>query len=153
MNKKDLTLLPPEELFSAMHQLLQEGYDVEFTVTGNSMWPFLRHKADRVTICRAENHHFKKGDIVLLQGEQGYLLHRITHIKNDILQTAGDGNCYYDGYVPVQRVLGKVVGFTRKERYVSCSNPLYRLSSYFWRVLFPLRPILLRFLFLFRRRA
>lgn len=153
MKKKNLTLLPPEELFSAMRQFLQDGYDVEFTVTGNSMWPFLRHKADRVTLCRAENHRFKKGDIVLLQSEHGYYLHRITHIKNDLLQTAGDGNCYYDGYVHSQCVLGKVIRFTRKERCVSCNNPLYKLSSYFWRVLFPIRPSLLKFLSLFRRRA
>lgn len=29
--------------------MLQEGYDAEFTVTGNSMWLLLAHGRDRVT--------------------------------------------------------------------------------------------------------
>lgn len=153
MERKELTLLPPEELFSAMQQMLEAGFDAEFTVTGNSMWPFLRHGRDRVTLRKAETASLKKGDVVLLQTEHGYLLHRITHIKKDHLQTAGDKNCYYDGYVPVRNVLGRAVGFTRKDRYISCGDPLYRFISFFWRVLFPFRPLILRLLYHSRRRV
>ena len=69
--------------------------------------------------------------------------------KKDFLQTAGDRNCYYDGYVSIQCVVGRVVGFKRKDRYVSSDNLVYRLGSFLWRVLFPVRPLL----FLFRRRT
>ena len=153
MKSENVTLLPPEELFAAVYQMLQEGYDAEFTVTGNSMWPLLAHGRDRVTLRRVEDRRLRKGDIVLLQAKQGYLLHRITRLKNGTLQTTGDGNCYRDDEVPFQSVLGWVVGFTRKENYVSCSDPLYRIGSCLWRVLFPFRPLLLRLLLQFRRRA
>lgn len=151
MKRKDLTLLPPEELFLAVHQLLQDGYDVKFTVTGNSMWPLLANRRDCVTLRKADAHLLKKGDIVLLQVHSGYRLHRITGLKNGLLQTTGDYNCYRDDYVDAQCVLGRVINFTRKGKQVSCKKPLYRFSSWLWRVLFPIRPVLLRLLFLFRR--
>lgn len=152
MKWEELTLLPPEELFPAAAQMLQEGYDAEFTVTGNSMWPLLAHGRDRVTLRKADAAPLKKGDIVLLQTQRGFLLHRITRLKNSMLQTTGDYNCYRDDFVPVGNVVGKVVGFTRKGKQVSCNNLLYRLSSYLWRVLFPVRPVLLRLYFRLRRR-
>ena len=152
MKWEELTFLPPDALFASVCQMLQEGYDAEFTVTGNSMWPFLAHGRDCVTLRKAEAASLKKGDIVLLQTQTGYLLHRITRLKNGMLQTTGDYNCYRDDLVPAGMVLGRVVCFTRKGKQVFCANPLYRFSSYLWRVLFPLRPVLLRCLFWLRRR-
>ena len=153
MKSKELTLIPPEELFEAVFQLLQEGYDAEFTVVGNSMWPFLVHKRDQVTVRKADGSLLKKGDIVLLKNDGGYLLHRITRIKKGTVQTTGDSNCYRDGFVPVENIVGRVVCFTRKGKKISCDGFFYRAVSWVWRVLFPLRPLLVRFWFLFRRRA
>ena len=153
MKKETLTKLPPEQLFSAIVQLLQEGYDAEFTVTGNSMWPLLAHQRDCVVLRQVPATSLKKGDIVLLAAEHGYLLHRITALKNGKLQTTGDHNCYRDDYVASDRVLGKVIRFTRKGRCVSCDALLYKVSAWCWRILFFARPLLLRLLFLFRRRT
>ena len=152
MKSKDRCLLPQDELFKAVCQLLQDGYDAEFTVTGNSMWPFLAHGRDSVTIRKPGDSSLKKGDIVLLQTERGYLLHRITGLKNGMLQTTGDHNCYRDDYVTTQCVLGTVVCFTRKGKQVSCTDPFYRVCSWLWRLLFPIRSLLLRLLACFRRR-
>lgn len=143
MKTEKLKLLPPEELFGAINELLSEGYDAEFTVTGKSMWPLLAHGRDCVTL-RKDDCPLTKGDIVLLKTENGYLLHRITALKNGMVQTTGDYNCYRDDFVSARCVLGRVVSFTRKGKKISCSNPLYRLSSWLWRVMFPLRPLLLR---------
>ena len=153
MKSKDRCLLPPNELFAAIDQLLQDGYDAEFTVTGNSMWPMLAHGRDSVTIRKPGDFPIKKGDVVLLQTERGYLLHRVTRLKNGMLQTTGDYNCYRDDYVTAQCVLGTVVCFTRKGKQVSCTDPFYRVCSWLWRLLFPLRPLLLRLLAFFRRRT
>lgn len=117
------------------------------------MWPFLANKRDRVTIRKVESCFLKKGDIVLLKTERGYLLHRITRLKKYMVQTTGDYNCYRDDYVSKDNVLGRVVCFTRKGKQVSCDDFLYRSFSWLWRVLFPLRPVLLRILFRLRRRA
>ena len=152
MKSKEMTLISPEELFETVFQLLQEGYDAEFTVVGNSMWPFLANKRDQVTIRKVESCFLKKGDIVLLKTDCRYLLHRITRFKKGMFQTTGDNNCYHDDFVSVENILGRVVRFTRKGKQVSCDNILYRFISWIWRVLFPLRPLLLRILFRLRRR-
>lgn len=143
MKSKSEILISPEELFEPMLSLLQEGYDAEFTVTGNSMWPFLRHKRDKVTIRREAATFLRKGDIVLLRTEQGYLLHRITRRKGDMLQTTGDRNCYRDAYAETSCVLGKVVTFTRKGKVISCKDPLYRLIGWLWCAMYPVRPLIL----------
>lgn len=153
MNMENVTLIPPDDLFAAVCQMLQEGYDAEFIVTGNSMWPLLAHGRDCVTLRKAEGFSLKKGDIVLLQTQTGYLLHRITRLKNGMLQTTGDFNCHRDEFVPAGNVLGRVVCFTRKGKRVSCSSLLYRLYSWLWQGLYPVRPCLLRLLFRLRRRT
>ena len=112
MKVENVTLIPSDDLFAAVFQMLQEGYDAEFIVTGNSMWPLLAHGRDCVILRRAEGFCLKKGDIVLLQTQTGYLLHRITRLRNGMLQTTGDYNCYRDEFVPAENVLGRVVCFT-----------------------------------------
>ena len=153
MKTENVMLLPPDDLFAAVCQMLQEGYDAEFTVTGNSMWPLLAHGRDCVTLRKAEGGSLKKGDIVLLQTQTGYRLHRIARLKNGMLQTTGDHNCYHDELVPAGNVIGRVVCFTRKGKHIACSNLLYRLCSWLWRVLFPVRPFLLRLWSRLRRRT
>lgn len=152
MHKGDLILLPPEDLFGTISQFLNDGFDAQFTVTGNSMCPFLANARDSVTISKVDKTTLKKGDIVLLQTEHGYLLHRINCIKNGNIQTTGDLNCYRDKFTTADNVLGRVVSFTRKGKFVSCQNFCYRFIGYFWRILFPIRPILLKFFRLIRRR-
>ena len=153
MRPKSEILISPEELFEPMLSLLQEGYDAEFTVTGNSMWPFLCHKRDKVTIRREKTALLRKGDIVLLRTEYGYLLHRISRRKGDMLQTTGDCNCYRDAYIETSCVLGKVVTFTRKGKVISCQDPLYRFLSWLWSAMYPVRPLLLGLLLRQKRRT
>lgn len=35
-------------------QMLQEGYDTEFTVAGNSMWPLVTHERDCVPLQQSD---------------------------------------------------------------------------------------------------
>ncbi len=152
MKKENMTLLSPDDLFSAVFQLLQEKYDAEFTVTGNSMWPLWAHGRDQVTLRSVQDVPLRKGDIVLLYTGHRYRLHRITRLKDGMVQTTGDSNCYHDEFVSAETILGRVVCFTRKGKQISCSNQVYRIYSWFWRVLFPVRPFLL-WLFIQIRRS
>ena len=153
MKTKEVTLISPEELFGEISQLLQDGLDAEFTVVGNSMWPFLASRRDKVTLRKAEIGSLKKGDIVLFKTEDRYFLHRITKLKNRVFQTTGDSNCYHDNFVLTENVLGRVVSFTRKGKQIHCGNGFYKFISTVWRILFPIRPVLMRILLLLRRRA
>jgi len=147
METKDVTLLHSAELFDSINIMLQEGYDAEFTVVGNSMWPFLSNERDRVIVRARENSSIKKGDIVLFCPEEGrYLLHRVTQLRDGMFQTAGDGNCFYDGFFPEECLNSIAISFRRKEKFVSCQNLLYRIYSKIWMFLFPIRRHLLRLL-------
>ena len=134
-------LMPSGELFGNMEQLLQEGYEADFTVTGNSMWPILAHGADRVVLKKQAP---AKGDIALFCPREGkYLLHRINRIKNGRFQAAGDANCFHDGSFPVENIVGVVVKICRRGKWYDTKGPVMRIWSFWWRLLFPVRPVLL----------
>ena len=134
-------LMPSQELFGNMRQLLQEGYEADFTVTGNSMWPILRHGADRVVLKQQTP---EKGDIALFCPVEGkYLLHRINRMKNGRFRAAGDANCFHDGSFPVENIVGVVVKICRGGKWYDSKSFVLKMWSFWWRLLFPLRPILL----------
>lgn len=147
MKYTDITQLPASEFFGAVEQMLSDGYDVEFTVTGNSMWPLLSDKRDSVIISSCDEQAIKLGDTVLYCPiHEKYLLHRIVLIKNGKFSAAGDGNCFYDGTFSTDCIVGRVTAYIRKGKKYSANSFAMRMWSFCWRVLFPLRKILLWFL-------
>ena len=145
MTQPVLNQLSATELFESIRQFLQGGYSASFTVTGNSMWPFLRHGKDHVVLESCAGTPLKKGDIVLFMPVKGrYLLHRIDWANEGQFRTTGDGNCFRDGIFNQECVVGKVITLVRKGRKISCENWLYRLSSRIWMDLFWARPVLLK---------
>lgn len=139
--------ISPSDLFSAIQELLAEGRQAAFTVTGMSMWPFLCNGRDQVIIelCHPEEIH--KGDVILLQTYYGnYLLHRVTKLKKDSFQTTGDGNCFRDGFFPFSCLRARVVQLVRKGKNIDCGLARWKLISFIWMLLFPIRRPLLRLL-------
>jgi signal peptidase I len=145
MTQPVLNRLSATELFENIRQFLQNGYAASFTVTGNSMWPLLRHSRDYVILESLTEKPLKKGDIVLFMPVKGrYLLHRIDWVSEDRFRTTGDGNCFRDGTFNQDCVVGRVVTLVRKGKKISCANWLYRLASHLWMALFWARPVLLK---------
>ena len=132
--------------FEEIRRMLDQGLNASFTVTGNSMWPLLVHRRDQVVLKKV-NTPLKKGDIILFMPAEGrYLLHRIQKISQGKIQTIGDACCTLDGEFDSETVLGKVVSFTRKGKTHSCRALWYRIYSWLWRILLPLRRPLLKIL-------
>ena len=147
MTQPVLTRPPATELFENVRQFLHDGCFASFTVTGNSMWPFLRHGKDHVVLEPCPEEALKKGDIVLFMPEQGrYLLHRIDWVRDRQFRTAGDGNCFRDGIFNQNCVVGRVVTVVRKGKEISCANWIYLLLSGIWMALYWARPVLLKVL-------
>ena len=145
MTQPVLNRPPATELFENIRQFLHGGYSASFTVTGNSMWPLLRHGRDYVILESRAEKPLKKGDIVLFMPVEGrYLLHRIDWVSDGQFRTTGDGNCFRDGTFNQDCVVGRVVTLVRKGKKISCTNWLYRLSSHIWMALFWARPVLLK---------
>lgn len=140
----DTAQISANELFSAMEELLAQGRQAAFVVTGMSMWPLLCHGRDRVVVEQCDPAALGRGDIVLLQTPLGnYLLHRITKIRDDLIQTTGDGNCFRDGFFPRSCVRARVVKVVRKGTVISCNASGWKLVFSIWMILYPLRSPLL----------
>lgn len=133
-------LISAKELFSAIEELLAQGRQAAFTVTGMSMWPFLCHDRDRVIVESCDPNTILKGDIVLLQTSLGnYILHRVTKITDIGFETTGDGNCFRDGEFPFSCIKAKVVRLIRKGVSIECGSRKWRALSQIWMNLFPVR--------------
>lgn len=133
-------LISSKELFSAIEELLAEGRQAAFTVTGMSMWPFLCHGRDQVIVEACRPDLLRRGDIVLLQTYLGnYLLHRITEKTNTGVVTTGDGNCFRDGEFVFSCVRAKAVSLRRKGKIIKCGSWQWKIVSHIWMALFPLR--------------
>jgi hypothetical protein len=80
----DLKLIKAAELFSLAGDILEQDGRVWITVTGMSMYPFLRGDRDSVELSKAEFPNIKKGDIVLIRRlNHVYVLHRVLRIQEN----------------------------------------------------------------------
>lgn len=145
--EEEKRLIDPDVLFAAIERELDENRRASFTVTGMSMWPFLCHGRDRVIVEKYAPERLKKGDIVLLRTPLGnYLLHRITTLGGDDVETTGDGNGFRDGRFPRKCILARACAIVRKGKEISCDAPGERMLSALWCAAFPVRGVLLRLL-------
>lgn len=134
-----------KELFALMQQELQQGRMAMFTVSGNSMAPFLIHNRDQVQLQQVNPSRLKKGDIILYQRTDGkYILHRITKVEAGGYYTTGDGNSYRDGFVPQDAVLARAVRFYRKKLVIECDSFFWRGVFGLWMATYPIRGLMFR---------
>lgn len=116
------------EFSPLMEETLENGGEVIFTVTGNSMAPLLYHRRDKVCIVKPNDKVLKKYDIPLFVRRDGkYILHRIVAIRENGYVTMGDNQCIKEYPVLPIQVIGVVKGFWRRGEYVSCDNFWYKI--------------------------
>ena len=86
-----VTDMAMEDLAQILKLQMESGGLARLVVTGNSMYPTLRHKKDVVFLSQVQA-PLKKGDLILYQRENGqYVLHRIVKKpKADRLICCGD---------------------------------------------------------------
>ncbi len=142
---QEIKYIPNDVFCLAVQQMLDDRMDVEFTVTGNSMWPLLKHGRDKVTLTLCKDSDIKKGDIILFEAlPSKYLLHRVTRVSGKYIETTGDFNTFHDGRFPKSCVKGKAVNITRKGKSYNTDTFLIKLYSFFWMRLFAVRKPLLK---------
>ena len=84
--KPDVRTLAPEAAMERIVGLLSYGEQVPLVITGNSMYPFLRHGRDTVYLQKVQR-PLKKGDMVLYRRKNGqYILHRIVFAGDTLTQ-------------------------------------------------------------------
>lgn len=122
-----------------MDRLLQEGREVLFTPSGNSMRPFIEGGKD--TVLLKKRFPVKVGDMCLAlvtrpnQTKPSYVLHRVIRMENERIVLMGDGNLQGEEYCTSQDVVGTVTQIITpwgKHKPVTKGRLWYRLRGLRW---------------------
>ena len=113
---------------------------VTICLEGESMRPLIRRGCDPVTIVPLQR-ALKRGDVVLFNLGERYIVHRVWKLKPGWVQTFGD-NCWNpEPWFPEERVLGQVVRFIRNGRTYRLDTPFARGWGRMWLTLHPIRKL------------
>lgn len=126
-------------------RLLHEGHTVTLRLRGFSMRPFLEDNRDKALLTKPSS--IAVGDAVLAEiAPKRYVLHRVVKILGDNITLRGDGNLATE-QCKKEDIKGFVVGFYRKGRTSidKTSGAKWRIYSFIWTRLLPLRRYLLAF--------
>ena len=145
MNNSDTKIVPIEELSPLLLGLINDGTDVVFNVTGNSMKPFWYNRRDSVVLTKCDPKALKKGQVPLYRRDNGqYVLHRIVKVKENTYDMIGDRQTEIEYDVPKENVLCVVKAFYRRGKYHSCDEIPFHIYSSIWMFLIPLRGVLFK---------
>lgn len=129
--------------FSTIEETLEKYGSFIIAPVGRSMRPLLRSEKDTVVIERL-NRPPQKYDMILYKRRNGqYVLHRLIEVRGKDYVMCGDNQYIKEYGITDQNILGICTGFYRKEKFVSCENPRYRLYVRLWCFSIPLRRLVL----------
>lgn len=119
-------------------QLDTDGYVLTMSV-GTSMRPMISQRQEQLMIVKVTQ-PIRPDDVVLFKRSNGqYVLHRVIECKDGQYSIRGD-NCYSDETVLPDQILGRLDGFCKGRKYVSCTdNKGYLLYVKLWRATYPVR--------------
>ncbi len=127
------------EYIPVLRELIEQGKEVSFLVTGSSMNPFLINGRDYVYFIKP-NRPLRAGDIVFYQRDSGqYVLHRIRKIKKDGLYIVGDAQTEIEGPVREDQVFGLVTCVKRKETIIKPGSFCWFFFEKIWLHMIPMR--------------
>ena len=132
------------DITPVIEQLINDGSDINITVTGTSMFPMLRSREDSVVITKAPG-VLKKYDLPLYKRDNGeYILHRIIKRKPDCYFMNGDNQYFVEKGITQNQIVGIVKGFYRKGKYFEVTHTGYRIYCRFWVAIRPFRGVVSR---------
>jgi hypothetical protein len=110
----------PPSVGSVAVQLLRQGTPIRFAAAGRSMGPTISD-GDVVEVVPLGDAPPRTGDIVLLEGRAGPLIHRVVRSprnRSGSYSTQGDASFWPDDPVPPTAIVGRVVAIERCGRRV-----------------------------------
>lgn len=147
----EIIKIKTDNMMPVIIRLLQEGKKVRFTVTGNSMYPFLREGKDSVELGTCNYPKLAVGDIILIQRHNNeYVLHRVIFKKRDIVYINGDAQQTPEGPINRMQIIARVDTVWRGNKKIDTRNLNWRLLVYLWLLLLPFHKLILRGYRLFR---
>lgn len=126
--------------FTSYEEQLHAGETITCFTVGDSMEPLLYNRSTHVFIKNADE-ELRRNDIPLYKRPSGqYVMHRIIRVSKDHYYTRGDNRCGLEK-IPKDWVIGVVTKIYRKGKYISVTDPGYRLYVFLWNVLYPFRRV------------
>lgn len=119
-------------------ELANEGKNVTIRAKGNSMRPFVESERDEVVLCKLGD--VKVGDVVLAEISPGrFVLHRIDAIQGDKVRLRGDGNVGQVEFCRLSDIKASAFQFIRKGKTYNLSDKTWKIYSWIWVRLIPVR--------------
>ncbi|MBR6634312.1 MAG: S24/S26 family peptidase [Clostridia bacterium] len=133
------------DVADSIEEMIKSGATVPVYISGNSMNPFLVSRRDVVYLKGFRDAELKKGRILLFRRNDGRLvLHRLNGSLSDgKLQVVGDGQVQCET-IDKARVVAVVSDIERKGKKRSADSFRWKTVSFFWQLLMPLRPLVMR---------
>ena len=127
-------------IMEEISRLISEGKTVSITAKGYSMNPFIMHMRDQITLGPWKDEQIRSGAVVLAKDLKGrFIVHRIIRTYGDTITLMGDGNIGLTETAMRQDVIGLMYSVTKKGRTYSVESLRWRLYSWFWKILTPVR--------------
>ncbi len=133
------------EMFPVIKEILEGGGRAWITVTGMSMYPFLREDEDSVELSSTSVDTIKRGDIVLIQRVTGeYILHRVLRREKESFYIIGDAQQWVEGPLMPEQLIAVVTAVKRNKLQFTCQNKFWGLLVATWINMIPLRHLFLK---------
>ena len=129
------------QLVLLMEEAFREGKTATLLASGNSMLPLLHSGIDSVIFGECKNpEKLRRLDVPMYRRPDGkYVMHRIVKVHKDSFDMCGDGQSEIEKNVPKSAVVAQAVGFIRNGKQFSVTSAKYRLYSWLWCSIIPLR--------------
>jgi signal peptidase I len=115
-------------------ELLTEGFFLQITVGGYSMFPYLQN-GDEVLIKKEPINNLKAGDIIVFRSVKKLIAHRIITFRKTNSQikiiTKGDSLIFFDKPITEEQYIGKITDYIRKNKSISINTPKRLLLNKF----------------------
>ena len=127
-------------MMEEIRKLISEGRTVSLTLKGNSMNPFIVHLRDQMTLGPWKDEDIRKGCVALVKDTKGrYVIHRIIKREKDTVTLIGDGNVGLYETAQMCNIIGIMYSITRKGKEWKSDSRIWRLYSWLWMFLLPVR--------------
>ena len=153
-----------DELAPIMAECMEQGQEVVFTITGNSMSPFLRNRKDQVVLTTCDPTTLQPGDVPLYRRRSGkYVLHRLVERDDGVTRTRygldealpsrcdslrytmlGDAQWQEEPGIAPDQIIVVATAFISRGKRWECDSDAYRANRLRWHRLLWLRPLLVR---------
>ncbi len=137
---KETKSIKAEFIFPFIEEILSKGKQVRITVTGSSMYPFLRENIDSVLLSKVSFADLEKGNIALIKRENGqYILHRVLLKKNNCFFIVGDAQQWIEGPLQEDQLVAVASAIYRRDFKIDCTGGIWKIVSLTWLKLLPHR--------------